>query len=161
MSKTFDKKAQVIASDSYPQMMSRHSGVQAAQTLRSHQTTANAQSAIEAFTPTMRKAILQYVEELEKAEDDMATIFAKAHEIRGFAETAGLVTTGRIAEILCRYMDDMERIKRPLDPTLVALNIAAIGRAARTEDTDPTMGEAVATELTALIARRLADASQA
>jgi len=161
MSRNFDKKSQLITSDAYPQMMSRQGGAQAVQTLRSPQATTNAQSAIEACVPAMRKAILQYVDELEKAEGDMATVFARAHEIRGFAETAGLVTTGRIAEILCRYMDDMERIKRPLDQTLVALNIAAIGRAARTEDTDPTMGEVVATELTALIARRLADAGLA
>jgi Hpt domain len=161
MSKSQNKKAQIIASDTYPQMMSRHSIVHSVQVLRSFQTTASVQAAIEACVPAMRAAILEYVEELEKAHGDMANVFAKAHEIRGFAETVGLPTTGRIAEILCRYMDDMERIKKPLDPTLVALNIAAIGRAARTEDSDPTMGEAVATELAALVARRLADANQA
>jgi hypothetical protein len=116
---------------------------------------------MQAQVPAMRKAILGYVEELEKAQGDMALIFAKAHEIRGFAETAGLVTTGRIAEILCRYMDDMERIKKPLDATLVALNVSAIGRAARTEDGDAAMGDMVAAELAALVARRLSDAGPA
>jgi hypothetical protein len=87
-------------------------------------------------------------------------VFEKAHEIRGMAETAGLVTTGRIADILCRYMDDMERIKKPLDLTLVALNVSAIGRAARAEDDDADMGDAVATELAALVARRLSDTGQ-
>ena len=47
--------------------------------------------------------------------DTGRNIFDKVHEIRGFAETAGLVTTGRIADILCRYMDDMQRIGKPLD----------------------------------------------
>ena len=51
---------------------------------------------------------------------------------------------GRIADILCRYMDDMERIKKPVDITLVALHVSAIGRAARAEDDDVAMGDAVA-----------------
>lgn len=161
MNKGKKKKAQIITSDAYPQMMMRQSLAHTVQVLRSFQSTASAQAAIEGCVPAMRAAILEYVEELENAQGDMATVFAKAHEIRGFAETVGLPTTGRIAEILCHYMDDMERIKKPLDLTLVALNIAAIGRAARSEHGDATMGQAVATELAALVARRLADANQA
>jgi hypothetical protein len=80
----------------------------------------------------------------------------KVHEIRGFAETAGLVTTGRIADILCRYMDDMERVGKPLDSHIVTLHVAAIARAARAEDDDAAMGDVVAAELAALVARRLA-----
>ena len=155
------KQPQIIAPDAYPQMLSRQNAARASETLRSAQTALKAQAAMEAQVPAMRTAILGYAEELENARGDMALVFEKAHEIRGFAETAGLVTTGRIAEILCRYMDDMERIKKPLDTTLVALNVAAIGRAARTEDGNATMGDVVAAELAALVARRLADASQA
>ena len=154
-------KAQIIAPDAYPQMLSKPNGARAISTLRSHQVAASAQAAMEAQVPVLRAAILQYVEELESARGDMAKVFARAHEIRGFAETAGLVTTGRIAEILCRYMDDMERIAKPLDITLVALNVSAIGRAARTEDGDAAMGDVVAAELAALVARRLADAGGA
>lgn len=152
------KRTEIINPDAYPQMMSKPSAARAAQTLRSPQTAEKAQLAMDAQIPAMRAAILGYVEELEKAQGDMALVFEKAHEIRGFAETAGLITTGRIAEILCRYMDDMERIKRPLDATLVALNVSAIGRAARTEDSDAAMGDVVAAELAALVARRLAEA---
>jgi hypothetical protein len=154
------KQPQIIAPDAYPQMMSKPNAARAAQTLRSAQVAEKAQLAMEAQIPAMRAAILGYVEELEKAQGDMTLVFEKAHEIRGFAETAGLVTTGRIADILCRYMDDMERIKKPLDVTLVALNVSAIGRAARTEDGNAAMGDVVAAELAALVARRLADASQ-
>jgi hypothetical protein len=161
MKKPPRKPLQVIAPDAYPQMMSKPNAARATKTLRSAQTAAKAQAAMQAQVPAMRKAILGYVEELEKAQGDMALIFAKAHEIRGFAETAGLVTTGRIAEILCRYMDDMERIKKPLDTTLVALNVSAIGRAARTEEGDAAMGDMVAAELAALVARRLSDADPA
>jgi hypothetical protein len=152
------KQAEIIAPDAYRQLMSKPNVARAAQTLRSAQTAQKAQVAMEAQVPAMRAAILGYVDELEKAHGNMALVFEKAHEIRGFAETAGLVTTGRIAEILCRYMDDMERAKKPLDPTLVALNVSAIGRAARTEDGDAAMGDVVAAELAALVARRLADA---
>ncbi|HEX4027632.1 MAG TPA: hypothetical protein VHX18_08425 [Rhizomicrobium sp.] len=154
------KQPQIIAPDAYPQMMSKPNAARAALTLRSAQVAEKAQAAMEAQIPAMRAAILGYVEELEKAQGDMTLVFEKAHEIRGFAETAGLVTTGRIADILCRYMDDMERIKKPLDVTLVALNVSAIGRAARTEDGNAAMGDVVAAELAALVARRLADAGQ-
>jgi hypothetical protein len=88
-------------------------------------------------------------------------VFDKVHEIRGFAETAGLITTGRIADILCRYMDDMYRIEKPLDTTIVTLHVSAIARAARAEDDDLKMGEVVAGELAALVAQRLADAGRA
>ena len=103
----------------------------------------------------MRAAILGYVAEMETAGAAMATVHEKVHEIRGFAETAGLVTTGRIADILCRYMDDMERAGKPLDSHIVTLHVAAIARAARAEDGDAAMGDAVAAELAALVSRRL------
>ena len=158
MKRSSKKQAEIIAPGAYPQMMSKPNAARAAQTLRAQQTAEKAQVAMDAQIPAMRAAILGYVEELENARGDMQLVFEKAHEIRGFAETAGLITTGRIAEILCRYMDDMERIKKPLDATLVALNVSAIGRAARTEDRDAAMGDVVAAELAALVARRLADA---
>ena len=65
---------------------------------------------------------------------------------------------GRIAEILCRYMDDMERIGKAPDTAIVALHASAIARAARAEDDDVRMGDKVAAELAALVARRLAEA---
>jgi hypothetical protein len=150
--------AQFIAPGAYPQPMSRASAARAALTMRSAQTAARAQAAVQAAVPPMRAAILRYVDELELAAGDMTLLFAKAHEIRGFAETAGLITTGRIAEILCRYMDDMARIAKPVDATIVALHASAIARAARAEHDDVRMGEIVADELAALVARRLSEA---
>lgn len=161
MKRAARKQAQIIAPDAYPQMMNRKNTAHAVERLRSAQVAEKAQAAVAAQVPAMRAAILGYVATLENAGGDMAKVFETAHEIRGFAESAGLVTTGRIADILCRYMDDMERIKKPLDTTLVALNVSAIGRAARAEDGDVAMGDAVAQELAALVARRLADAGQA
>jgi hypothetical protein len=150
-------KAQFIAPDAYPQPMTKPSAARAMLSLRSAETAAKAQLAMEAAVPPMRAAILQFVDELEQAGGDMKIVFEIAHEIRGFAETAGLVTTGRIAEILCHYMDDMAHIGKPADPTIVALHASAIARAARAEDDGVRMGETVAAELAALVARRLSE----
>jgi hypothetical protein len=160
MKKIAKNDAHLIAPDAYPQMVSKQSAARALQSLRSTQTAAKAQAAMEAAIAPMRAAILQYVKEMEDAAGDLPTMFEKVHEIRGFAETAGLATTGRIAEILYRYRDDMERIGRPLDMTIVALHVSAIARAARAEEDDAGMGEVVAAELAALVARRLAGCQQ-
>jgi hypothetical protein len=150
------KNAQYIVPDAYPQMVGRQSVARALQSLRSAQTAAKAQVAMEAAIAPMRAAILQYVKEMEDAAGDLPIMFEKIHEIRGFAETAGLATTGRIADILYRYRDDMEGIGRPLDMTIVTLHVAAIARAARAEEEDAGRGEVVAAELAALVAHRLA-----
>jgi ATP/maltotriose-dependent transcriptional regulator MalT len=157
---TEPKNAQLILPDAYPQMMGRQDAARALLTLHSPETAAKAQAAVEAAIPPLRAAILQYVGEMEAAGADMGLVFEKVHEIRGVAETAGLVTTGRIAEILGRYMDDMVRIDRPMDTAIVALHVSAIARAARAEEDDVKMGEAVAAELATLVARRLANAGQ-
>jgi len=152
------KGVQMIQPDAYPQMMSKAQAARALHTLRSHETAARAQVAMEAAIPPMRAAILQYVDDMEAASGAMKRQFEIAHEIRGFAETAGMITTGRIAEILCRYMDDMERLGKPFDATIVALHASAIARAARAEEDDVRMGGVVAAELAALVARRLSEA---
>jgi hypothetical protein len=150
--------AQFIEPEAYPQMLNRSDAARALLALRSAETAAKAQVAMDAAIPPMRAAILRYVDEMEQAGRDLKKLFAIAHEIRGFAETAGMITTGRIAEILCRYMDDLERVGKPLDTTIVALHASAIARAARAEEDDVRMGEKVAAELAALVARRLAEA---
>lgn len=155
MTNPAQKTAQMISPDAYPQMMGRQDGARAMAALRSGQTMAQAQVAMEEAAAPMKAAILQYVDEMEAAGADMRTVFDKVHEIRGFAATAGLVTTGRIAEILCRYMDDAERMGKVPDGQLVALHVSAIARAARTQEDDIQLGEQVAAELTAL-ARKLA-----
>ena len=157
---TAKKQAQLIAPDAYPQMMKAADVAHAMATLKSAQTRANAQVAMKAAARPMRAAILQYVDQLEDAGQDLVRIFDLMHEIRGFAETAGLVTTGRIADILCRYMDDMARMQKPADTVIVDLHIAAIARAARAQDDDVKMGEVVAAQLAALVAHRLADSSR-
>ena len=160
MTKHATAEAQFITPEAYPQLMSKRGAAQAMKVLRSAQTSVKAQVAFEAAVPPMRAAILQYVDELEDCAGDMSCVFDKVHEIRGFAETAGLMTTGRIADILGRYMDDMYRIKKPIDTVIVNLHVAAIARAARAEDDDVKLGEVVARQLAALVAHRIADASR-
>jgi hypothetical protein len=150
------KQAQMISPDAYPQLLSKQDAASAMRALRSSQTAARAAMAMQACIPPLKAAVLQNVPEMEQAGTDMGKIFACVHEIRGFAETAGLVTTGRIAEILCRYMDDMERLGKPLDAHLVELHVSAIVRAARAEKDNVELGEMVAAELAALVARKLA-----
>jgi ATP/maltotriose-dependent transcriptional regulator MalT len=154
------KPKHMILPDAYPQMMNRSDAARAMLTLHAPQTAARAQAVMEAAVPALRAAILHYVDEMEAASADMGLVFDKVHEIRGFAETAGLVTTGRVAEILARYMDDMARIAKPLDSAIVALHVSAIARAARAEGEDVKMGEVVAAELATLVAKRLADAER-
>jgi hypothetical protein len=152
------KKAEFIEPHAYPQMLSKAHAIRALQTLQSAHTTAKAQAAMDGYVPMLRDAILEYVEGMEEAGADTARIFAMVHEMRGLAETAGLTSTGRIADILCHYIDEMERVKKPLDPTILALHMAAIARAARTEEENVAMGLKVAAELDALVHRRLVEA---
>lgn len=160
MSKLAAKQAQLIPPNAYPQMLSKQDAAQAMQSLRSSQTMVKARVAMEAAVPPMKNAILQYVDALETIGDDMPRVFDLVHEIRGFAATAGMVTTGRIAEILCRYMDDMNRLDKAADTHLVALHVSAIARAARAEDDDVRLGEVVAKELATLVARKLASTTR-
>ena len=155
---TTSKQAQVIAPDAYPQMMSKADGARAMAALRSQPVAIKAATAMQAAAAPMRAAILDYVDALEECGGNQQCIFDTVHEIRGLAATAELVTTGRIADILCRYMDDMLRLSLPLDAHLVALHVAAIARAARAEDDDVGMGEMVAAELAALVTKRLFEA---
>lgn len=153
-----ENKAEFIAPDAYPQMMSKQNGIRALQTLQSDHVALKARTAMDAYTPILRDAILDYVEALEEASTDLAQTFAIAHEIRNFAENAGLATAGRVAEILCHYMDEMERVKKAPEPAIVGLHVAAIARAARAEEDDAKMGEMVAGQLMALVNRRLVEA---
>jgi hypothetical protein len=155
---TPETDAELIQPDAYPQMVSKRDGLRCMQTLQSDRVALKAKTAMASYTPMLRDAIMEYVEALEDAGADLERVFAIAHEIRNFAENAGMATAGRVAENLCRYMDEMERVKKPVDPAIVTLHVAAIARAARAEEDDAKMGDAVSAELNALVKRRLSDA---
>jgi hypothetical protein len=151
------KKAEVIPPTAYPQMVSKAQAQLMARTLRSAVTAVTANRVIEDSAEGLREAVRAYVEELEKAGMDYELVSEKAHEIRGFAETAGMLSTGRIADGLCRYFDDAHQSGVPLDHAVVALHISAIGRTARDTDALSHMNDVVAKELAGLAARKLAE----
>jgi hypothetical protein len=151
------RKVELIPPDAYPQMVSKAQGLLMARTLRSAVTAVTASRVSEDNGEVLRDAVRAYVEELEEAGADFELVSEKAHEIRGFAETAGMLSTGRIADGLCRYFDDAHKSGVPLDAAVVALHISAIGRTARDPDALSHMNDMVAKELSALAAHKLSE----
>ncbi len=151
------KTAQMIAPDAYPQMVSKAQAQLFSAALRSAATEVKANRVIEDSAETLRGAILSYVEQLENAGHDLAVISDKAHEIKGFADTAGLPATARIADGLCLYLEDCGTAKIVPDGAVVALYVSAVGRSARDSGRETQTSSTVASELAALAARKLAE----
>jgi hypothetical protein len=154
-------KVQLIPPDAYPQMVSKAQAANLARTLRSNVTAVTASRVIDESGESLRDAVRGYVGELEEAGMDFAVLSDKAHEIRGFAETAGMLSTGRIADGLCRYFDDAEQAGVHPEPAVVALHVSAIGRTARDSDSLSQMNDVVARELALLAGRKLAESRKA
>jgi len=152
------KKAEMIAPDAYPQMLPRAQAALFSQTLHSTATEGKAARVIADSAENLRDAVLAYVEQLEAAGQDHHLVSDKAHEIKGFADTAGLPATARIADGLCHYLEKIHELDAMPDATVIALHVSAIGRASRDSDRGTGMGEAVRSELAALSARKLAEA---
>jgi hypothetical protein len=151
-------RARIIAPDAYPQPVSRSEAARISRALKSPDTLERGARAIRQAGDGLRLGVQDYVRELEQAAGDMATAFDKAHEIRGFAETAGLRATGRIADGLCRYIEEASKFGIAADPAVVALHVSAIVRAAHATDEAGRMSDVVARELAALAAHKLAEA---
>ena len=150
-------KARFIPPEAYPQMVSRSDAAKMIRALRSGDTVARGTKAIQNAGPVLREAVRDYVRELEDAIGDYEITADKAHEIRGFAETAGLRATGRIANGLCRYFEEMRKLGAPPDAAVIALHVSAIVRAANAEDEASRMSDVVAKELAALVSHKLAE----
>ena len=149
--------ARIIAPDAYPQPVSRSEAAKIARALRSADTLEKGARVIQQAGHALRLGVEDYVRELEQAAGDPATVFDKAHEIRGFAETAGLRATGRIADGLCRYIEEASKRGVAADPAVMALHVSAIIRAANAKDEAGRMSDVVARELAALAAHKLAE----
>ena len=154
-------KAQVIPPEAYPQMVGKAQAANIARTLRSNVSAVTASRVIEENGEALREAVRNYVAELEAAGMDLELLSEKAHEIRGFAETAGMMSTGRIADGLCRYFDDAHQAGVRPDAAVVALHVSAIGRTARDTDMLSHMNDVVAQELAFLAGRKLAESRRA
>ena len=151
------KRAQIIPPDLYPQMVSRSDAVKIARLLKAGETLATGARVVQEAGAHLRQGVRDYVRELEEAIGDHEITFDKAHEIRGFAETAGLKATGRIADGLCRYFEEMTTLDAEPDTAVVALHISAIVRAAHAQDEASRMSDVVAKELAALVQHKLSE----
>ena len=152
------KKAQIISPDLYPQMVSKSDAAKISRALRASETLAQGARAVQEVGAHLREGVRDYVRELEEAIGDHEITFDKAHEIRGFAETAGLKATGRIADGLCGYFEEIAKLGAKPDPAVVALHVSAIVRAAHAEDEASRMSDVVANELAALVHHKLSEA---
>jgi chemotaxis protein histidine kinase CheA len=151
-------RADKIAPGAYPTLSSADA-MRLLCALRDPATTAKAARIIEDKAGEMREAVLAYIDRVDAAARsfDAAGIFEQAHEIRGLAGNAGLAATGRIANVLCKYLDALDRIGREPEHALVALHLDAIARAAHAEDEATRLGDTVANELAALVEKKLAE----
>ena len=148
-----------VTAENYRPLLSEGARKQAMAKLRSSDTLAKASRVIAMKTAEIRGAVLALVEQLEAAmrAQDWPTIFAATHEIRGLAETAGLTATGRIANGLCHYLDSIAQLGSEPDKAIDSLHVDAVIRSARTEDDAARHGYTVAEQLSALVARKLAE----
>ena len=151
------KRAQMIPPDAYPQMVSKSEAAAITRMLKSPDTVVRGSKVIGSSTTSLRTAVRGYVVELEQAGRDVELISDKAHEIRGFAETAGLHATGRIADGLCRYFDESDQLGVGTDMAIVGLHVSAIVRAAHAENEVSQMSEVVARELSTLVNHKLTE----
>ena len=151
-------KAQIIPPDFYPQMVGKSDAAQISRTLRASETLARGAKAIQETVIHLRQGVRDYVRELEDAVGDHEITFDKAHEIRGFAETAGLKATGHIANGLCRYFEEASKLHIEPETAVVALHVSAIARAAYAEDEASRLGDVVAKELSDLVNHKLLEA---
>ena len=66
--------------------------------------------------------------------------------------------TGRIADGLCHYFEEMKKFGLAPDDHVIALHVSAIVRAAHAADETSRMSDVVARELAQLVTHKLAEA---
>ena len=152
------KPAMTIPPSAYPQLAMTEA-MRLLRALRDPKVAHEAACIIADKADDLRHVVLTHVDRIEKAalDFDVAAMFEQAHEIRGLAGNAGLSATGRIANVLCTYLDATRRMDVVPERTLVALHLESIARAAHAEDEATRLGDTVANELAALVERKLAE----
>jgi len=150
-------EAEIIDTDQYPAMLDEEAAQAFLTELSLRDTSKRATNALETKRMQISHAVRGYIEALDKAVrgNDLKTMIEQAHEIRGLAANAGLEAVGRLADGLYKYIDTAMRLEAPVDPQVIVLHINAIARASTTASEAKAYGEAVANELSALVARKL------
>lgn len=151
------KRPQFIPPEAYPQPVNRKEAANAARLLRSPAAAKRGGRALEMQRESLSAAVHGLADDLEKAGGAQALVLQAAHEIRGLGESAGLAAAGRIADGLCRYIDEMQRASLRPDQNIIELHVNAILRATRNEQERGAISEAVAKELAALVSHKLTE----
>ncbi|HWD28045.1 MAG TPA: hypothetical protein VG387_12820 [Rhizomicrobium sp.] len=151
--------AQLVPAEAYPPLLSPLQRRQAMAKLRSAETIAKASRILAARAAELRDAVLELVAQFEEAMAvaDWPMVYSATHEIRGLAATAGLGATGRIANVFCHYLDAVAQLGLAPETAIAKVHLNALVRSARTEDDTARHGDMVAQELSALVARKLAE----
>jgi chemotaxis protein histidine kinase CheA len=157
MSKQPKPAAEIVPVSDYPAMLTPAAAAEFVRLIASPDAKQRVTNAVDLRRDMLGGAVRGYVGDLEKAvaDNDMKAIFDIAHEIRGLAGTAGLETSGKIADGLCKYIDAADRLAAPVETPVVALHIDAIARAASAAAEAKTHGARVAAELNTLVTHKL------
>ena len=151
------KPAQIIPVSSYPQLVNNADAASIARALRGLPVIERGNQVIEQQSEMLCAAVLELADQLEQAGKDIDAVLLAAHEIRGLAGSAGLTAAGRIADGLCRYCDEIDRLGLAPDRAIVDLHVGAILRASRIPAERGAVGDAVAKELAALVSHKLTE----
>ncbi|HUO88831.1 MAG TPA: Hpt domain-containing protein [Rhizomicrobium sp.] len=157
-----EASVELIPADAYPPLLPMPLRAEALLTLRSAETLASANSIIALRSASLREAVHELIRQMRSAGRTASwiSVYAAAHEIRGLAGTAGLSATGRIANGFCHYLDAVARQRIEPELDVVKLHLDAIARSARTEADTARHGDAVARELSELVARKLSEINE-
>jgi HPt (histidine-containing phosphotransfer) domain-containing protein len=153
-----NKQVEIIPPEAYPQVLPPAESKAFVQALRSEAAVARVDRTMAEQRPVIGNAIAVYIAALKSASvaGDFALAHAQAHEIRGLAGNAGFAAAGTISDKLCRYLEGTSGNGVPPDGVLLRLHVEAIVRATQALDEADQFGRAVAAELEALVAQRLA-----
>jgi chemotaxis protein histidine kinase CheA len=159
MTTKIKKRIDVIPPQAYPQMMRRADALKFVLMVGSEEALQRAVEAITNCSAELKHAVFDHVERLQDAAGlgQTQAVFDEAHEIRGIAATIGLISTGRIANSLCTYIDATQRATVPADTAVIMLHVEAIARAATAEDEATRLGDEVADELSSLVSYKLGE----
>jgi HPt (histidine-containing phosphotransfer) domain-containing protein len=150
------KAVEIIPPEAYPQAMPRAESKAFVQVLTSQTALARADRVVAEQRPLIGYAIATHVAALNSAfaAGNLNAAHAAAHEIRGLAANAGFAAAGSISDKLCKYLDAGK--ETPPDQLILRLHVEAIVHATQALDEADRFGRAVAAELEALVAQRLA-----
>ncbi|MBI3677316.1 MAG: Hpt domain-containing protein [Proteobacteria bacterium] len=159
MTSKYVRRIDVIPPQAYPQMMRRADALKFILLAGSQEALQRAVRAVANCSTELKHAVFDHVERLQEAtsQAQVQAVYDEAHEIRGIAATIGLISTGRIANSLCTYIDATQRAAVAADAAVITLHVEAIARAAFAEDEATRLGDEVADELSSLVTYKLGE----